>query len=258
MPSATSASLNGPAAGCPSGSSSSSTPSGSSGETTVSQRCSPHRHVVLLQEPEHLGVERQGLGLVVDENAGQMLIFMVFLRFGRGGPAVGDGPQRGGVQVVELVAAAAPGVHQAGRFKDLEVLGDCLPGQADALARVEPGAEFEKGLPGALCQFIQDGPAGGVGDGLVHVGVRLPRHATKIGKQRLACQALGRPAPERPAPGSVTAGPERPRARSSPRRGNRGPGPRCGPAGRASPRRPASPGPARGRGRRRPGRGWPS
>ena len=41
MPSATSASLNGLAAGCSSGSSSSSGPSGPSGETTVSQRCSP-------------------------------------------------------------------------------------------------------------------------------------------------------------------------------------------------------------------------
>ena len=57
MPSSTSAALNGSAAGCASGSRSSSAPSGSSGETTVSQRCSPERDVVLLHEAEHVGVE---------------------------------------------------------------------------------------------------------------------------------------------------------------------------------------------------------
>ena len=72
MPSATSAALNGPAAGWSSGSSSSSTPSGSSGETTVSQRCSPIGTSCLLHEAEHVGVEAQRLLLVVDEDAGQV------------------------------------------------------------------------------------------------------------------------------------------------------------------------------------------
>lgn len=51
MPSATSAALNGPAAGWWSGSSSSSTPSGASGETTVSQRYSPSGTSSLSRKP---------------------------------------------------------------------------------------------------------------------------------------------------------------------------------------------------------------
>jgi hypothetical protein len=51
MPSATSAALNGPAAGCWSGSSSSWTPSGASGDTTVSQRYSPSVTSSLSRKP---------------------------------------------------------------------------------------------------------------------------------------------------------------------------------------------------------------
>src|SRR4029453_8907477 len=51
MPSATSASLNGFAAGWASGSRSSSTPLGSSGDTTVSQECSPTGTLVFSWNP---------------------------------------------------------------------------------------------------------------------------------------------------------------------------------------------------------------
>jgi hypothetical protein len=51
MPSLTSASLNALAAGCASGSSTSSVPFGSSGETTVSQRYSPSGISVFFSNP---------------------------------------------------------------------------------------------------------------------------------------------------------------------------------------------------------------
>jgi hypothetical protein len=51
MPSRTSAALNGFAAGCSSGSRTSSVPAGSSGETTVSQRCRPSGISVFFSKP---------------------------------------------------------------------------------------------------------------------------------------------------------------------------------------------------------------
>ena len=72
MPSATSASLNGRTAGCSSGSSTSSTPSGLLGRDDGQPAVLAQRDVVLLHEAEHVGVEAQGLLLVVDEDAGQV------------------------------------------------------------------------------------------------------------------------------------------------------------------------------------------
>ena len=124
MPSSTSAALNGPAGGCPSGSSSELDAVGGVGETTVSQRCSPSRDLGLLHEAEHVGVEGQRLVLVVDEDAGDvMLMVLLWLAWSsarRSGRAAG-------VEVVELVAALAARAHQAGVLEHVEVLRDGLP-----------------------------------------------------------------------------------------------------------------------------------
>jgi hypothetical protein len=69
MPSSTSACLNGRAAGWLVRLEQSSVPSGWSGDTTVSQRVLAERDLVLLHEAEHVGVEAQRLGLVVDQDA---------------------------------------------------------------------------------------------------------------------------------------------------------------------------------------------
>ena len=141
-----------------------------------------HRDVVLLHEPEHVGVEAQRLLLVVDEDAGDDDLHRESPFVG-GRPAGRDLAQRRRVEVVELVPALATGPDQAGRLEHVEVLRDGLPRRPEAVFRCQPDAELEQGLAVAFGQLIEDRPTGGIRQRLEHVS-----HATMIGKQPLACQ----------------------------------------------------------------------
>ena len=160
------------AAGCSSGSSSSSTPSASSGLTTVSQAVLAERDVVLLHEAEDAGVEVERLGLVVDEHA-------------RPGDPHGHGPLVG---VVATARAAGPGGRCRGRGRcsgPRAAGGRARPPRAtsrccEIACRLEvrpwvvtmPGAQLEQRLAVPLGQGVEQGPPGGVGERLEQ-GVRV-------------------------------------------------------------------------------------
>src|SRR3954465_9047692 len=88
---------------------------------------------------------------------------------GAGRPALGDGPQRRRVQVVELVAALAAGPHQPRRLEDVQVLRDRLPGRADLVPADQPGAQLEQRLAVPLLEFVEESAAGGIRERLVDV-----------------------------------------------------------------------------------------
>ena len=76
----------------------------------------------------------------------------------------------GGVEEVELVAALAAGVEEAGGFEDVEVLGDGLAGGGQTVFHDEAGAELEEGLAVAVEELVEDGAPGGVGERVEDVG----------------------------------------------------------------------------------------
>jgi hypothetical protein len=97
-------------------------------------------------------------------------------------PPLGDGPERRGVEVVELVAALPAGPHQGGLLEDGEVLGDGLARGAEPVPAGQPAAELEQRLATPFLQFVEDGPPGRVRQGLEHVAA----HPLSIGKCTLA------------------------------------------------------------------------
>jgi hypothetical protein len=84
-------------------------------------------------------------------------------------PSVGDMLQRPSVEVVELVAALPAGDDQAGGLQHVEVLGDRLAGGGEPMLHGQPRADLEQGLVVTVGQLVEDLPAGGVGQGVVHV-----------------------------------------------------------------------------------------
>ena len=239
MPSATRASLNGCAAGCSSGSSRSSTPLGVVGADDGEPPVLAEGDVGLLHEPEHVGVEVQRLGLVVDEHARAGDPHGPVLSWGWRHRSR-SGSQGGGVEVVEGVAALAPPVDEPGRLEDVEVLGDRLSARGQAVGAHHAGAQLEQRLAVPLGEGVQQGPPGGVGQRLEQ-GVRVI-HVPTIGKHSLACQG-----------GASTDGPAPGRFGTLRRRGN-GRTPRRASARRSRPATAARPGRA-GPGRRPPRRG---
>jgi len=71
-------------------------------------------------------------------------------------PPVGDGVDRLGIQVVQLLPAVPHGGDQVRLFQDRQVLADRLPGH------IEPGAQLAQRLPGPLVQAVEQPPAAGV------------------------------------------------------------------------------------------------
>jgi hypothetical protein len=134
------------------------------------------RHLGLLHEAEHLGVELQRLVLVIDVDAGQGDSHGLLLGL-RAGPPVSDARQRGAVERVVLVAALAPGHDQARGLEHVKVLRDGLPGGGQAMTGGQPGADLEQRLVAALGQLVKDPAPGQVGQGLEDVG-----HRAIIGK----------------------------------------------------------------------------
>ena len=159
MPSATSASLNGPTAGWSDGSSSSSVPSGCSGDDDGQPAVLAQRDVVLRHEAEHVGVERQRRGLVVDRDARQVDPHALLLA---GRPALRDVLQRRRVEVVELVATVASAAHQPGVLQHREVLRDRLPGRAPARAS-SPAGRRSRTASGRRARSARRGSPGGSG-----------------------------------------------------------------------------------------------
>ena len=110
------------------------------------------------------GVERQGLGLVVDEHAGHVdPEHQPGPSVRAGGPPPGDLPQRLGGQVVQLGAGRPARSDQPGPLQQGQVLRDGLPGRADAVPHGQPATDLEQRLPVPLRQLVQDDPPGRVG-----------------------------------------------------------------------------------------------
>ena len=164
MPSATSASLNGFAAGCPSGSSRVRCRPGPAGDTTVIHRYSPIGTSCFCTKPEDLGVEPQRLVLVVNEHAGQVdshgdplpARAPAFVE-----PPLDDRFERCGVDVVELVPALAPGLDQTRSLENVEVLRDRLPRRAEPVLGRQTRADLKERLPVPVGQLIEDRAAVG-------------------------------------------------------------------------------------------------
>src|SRR5687768_2090289 len=98
-----------------------------------------------------------------------------------GWPALGDGPERRGVQVVELVATLAAGPHQARSLEDVQVLRDGLPGRGEPVPADQPAAQLEQRLAVPLLELVEDHAPGRVRERLEHVA-----HGHSIGKYSLA------------------------------------------------------------------------
>jgi len=85
------------------------------------------------------------------------------------GPALDDRAQRGGVEMVELVAALAAGAHEAGLLEDGEVLGDGLARGTQAVPVDQSRAEREQGLAVGVGELVEQGPPRRVGECAEHV-----------------------------------------------------------------------------------------
>jgi hypothetical protein len=79
--------------------------------------------------------------------------------------------QGDGIEVVQLLPAAADGADQVGRLQDGQVLGRGLPGH------VEAGAELAEGLAALLPQLVEEVAPGRIGQRLEHLV-----HATTLCK----------------------------------------------------------------------------
>src|SRR5262245_65164872 len=84
-------------------------------------------------------------------------------------PAVDDALERRRVDVVELVAALASCLDQAGGLEQLEVLRDRLAGRSEPVLGRQARAELEQPLPVPLGQLVEDRAARRVGQGLGEV-----------------------------------------------------------------------------------------
>ena len=154
------------------------------------------RDVGLGLEAEDVGVERQGLGLVVDEDAG-------------GGDARHTGSPcwarivqvsghrsvraRSGVvsRWWKLGATVAARGDQAGLLEDREVLRDGLTARGDPVPHGQARAELEQRLAVAVGQLVEDHPAGLVGKSLEQQTGPVV-HGSTIGKYPLAYQVRDR------------------------------------------------------------------
>ena len=65
--------------------------------------------------------------------------------------------QRGGVQVVVLVAPSTFGRDESGGFEEGEVLGDGLAGRIESVLHGQSGADLEECLVVAVDELVEDG-----------------------------------------------------------------------------------------------------
>ena len=183
MPSATSASLNGLAAGCPSGSSSSSVPSGSLGRDHGQPAGLAQRDLGLLHEAEHLGVEASAFSW----SSTSTLVMLILI----GSPVVVGASHRSAMRSSGAVSRwwnlyrpSPAGLDQAGRLEHVEVLRDRLAGRGRAGAWWPGGRRSRTASARPLGQLVKD---------LLRVGSAraLKRSPTwkRICKSLLACQA---------------------------------------------------------------------
>jgi hypothetical protein len=100
-----------------------------------------HGCLQLLLEPGQAGCP--GLGVLAD-------------------PTIVDLPDRDGVQKVQLLAAPAPGDHEARLLEQLQVLHHAEAGH------VEPLLERAERLPVLPEELVKEAAPGGVGEGLEH------------------------------------------------------------------------------------------
>src|SRR5262245_24517719 len=102
-----------------------------------------------------------------------------------GDPALTDLADGRGVEVMELLAAAADGGDQVGRFQDGEVLAHRLPGH------VQSGAELAEGLAVARVEAVEELPATRVGqrlEDLVHL--LICSHQAAYNRQPEGCMSI--------------------------------------------------------------------
>jgi hypothetical protein len=83
--------------------------------------------------------------------------------------------------VVVLVAALPTSGDQTRALEDVEVLGDGLPGGAQAVLGGQPGAELEQRLTVPVQQLVEERTPSRVREGLEHIA-----HCHRIGKHSLA------------------------------------------------------------------------
>ena len=146
-------------------------------------RGTAERDVPLLLEPEEVGVEVEGLRLVVDEDARDIDPHSNTPFSLGSGQRSRDLLERRAVEVVELVPAVAfDRHHEAGALEHVEMLRDRLARRVDPVLHQQARTELEQRLTIALGQLIEDGPPGWIGKGLEDV------QAPMIGKSPLACQ----------------------------------------------------------------------
>src|SRR5450830_1002505 len=169
MPSSTRACLNTFAAGCASGSSSSSTPSGSFGPTTVSQRNSPTGTSVLARKPSFA---------FCWSSTSTLVTLILGMDFSLDGPAFENRAQRFGIQMVDLGSSLAVRTDQAGILQDGQMLGDRLTRRGAAVSHHQARADLEQGLPVTECELVEDRPSRRVGQRLVQVTHEAKSSAT--------------------------------------------------------------------------------
>jgi hypothetical protein len=77
-------------------------------------------------------------------------------------PALGDGVDRRGVEVVQLLPATPERGHQAARLQYRQMLADGLP------RHLQPGTQLPQALPVARVQAVEQPAAAGIGERLEH------------------------------------------------------------------------------------------
>ena len=70
-----------------------------------------------------------------------------------------DGSKRLGIELVDAVATLAMLMHEMSAAEKAQVLGDCRPGNGKGVSDISSGLV-------AAAQKIEDGTAGGIGEGL--------------------------------------------------------------------------------------------
>ena len=84
-------------------------------------------------------------------------------------PAVDEVFERAAVEGVEPVSALPTRHHQTGVHKDVDVLGERLPGRGDVVLRREPPAKLEQGLLVPFGQLIENRATRGIRESLEDV-----------------------------------------------------------------------------------------